>query len=256
MQTPTELPDPVKTTERSIEIMELLKEQDGMELQEIASETGIALSTVHRHLSTLNHHGFVVQSGSTYHVGLRFLEFGNFARKALDFFDITKEQADTLANETGEKIRLTTVENGMSVLLYRQMGDHPLRTAARIGKRQHLHQLAAGKAILASMPSKRVVEIIDRYGLPAKTENTITDREELFDKFETIREQQYGLNLGEAITGLNAIGSAIHDEAGDPVAALSISGPASRLSRDNLVNQMSEPLLSTIDEVEINMKHA
>lgn len=256
MQTPTDLPDPVKTTERSIEIMELIQEREGMELEDLAAETEMALSTVHRHLSTLTYHGFVVQSGSTYHVGLRFLDFGNFARQSLDYFDVAKEQADTLADETGEKIRLTTVETGMSVLLYRRMGDHPLRTAARVGKRQHLHQLAAGKAMLAEMAPDRVDEIVARRGLPAKTERTITDRDELFEKLETIHDRRYALNMGEAIPGLNAIGGAVHDENDYPVAALSISGPASRLSRDYLVDELSGLLLSAIDEVEINMKYA
>jgi len=248
--------DPVKTTERSIEILKLLQARDGMELKEVATELEMALSTVHRHLSTLSFHGFVVQSGSEYRIGLRFLDLGNYARESLDSFEVAKEQADTLADETGEKVRLIAVENGMSVLLYRRMGDHPLRTAARIGKRQHLHHLAAGKAILAEIQEERIERILDRWGLSPKTEDTITDHDELFDELETVRGRGYALNLGESIEGLHAVGAAIHDETGKPVAALSISGPASRLSRDYLVDELSELLLSTIDEAEINMKYA
>ena len=136
------------------------------------------------------------------------------------------------------------------------MGDHPLRTASRVGKRQHLHQLAAGKAMLAEMSEGRVDDIIDRHGLPAKTEQTITDRDGIFEELETIRAKRYALNLGEAIPGLNAIGAAVHDDTDEPVAALTISGPASRLSREYLVDELSELLLSAIDEIEINMKYA
>ena len=94
--------DPVKTTERSIEILKLLQARDGMELEEVTTELEMALSTVHRHLSTLSFHGFVVQSGSEYRIGLRFLDLGNYARESLDSFEVAKEQANTLADETGE----------------------------------------------------------------------------------------------------------------------------------------------------------
>ena len=247
--------DPVTTTERSIEILNILKGREEVGLEDLAEELDMALSTVYRHLATLCYHGFVCRTENGYRVGLRPLDFGNYARKSMDFFDVAREQANTLADETGEKVRLNTVENGMSILLFRRMGDHPLRTAARVGKRQHLHHLAAGKAMLADMEPERVERIIERHGLPMKTKRTIDGREELFEELETVRERGYGLNLGESIEGLNAIGSAVHDESGTPVAALSISGPANRLSSDYLVDELSGLLLITVDEVEINMKH-
>jgi len=155
--------DPVRTTERSIQILNILKEREEVGLEELAEELGMALSTVYRHLATLCYHGFVRRTDSGYRVGLRCLDFGNYARKSMVFFDVAREQANTLADETGEKVRLSTTENGMSVLLFRQMGDHPLRTAARVGKRQHLHHLAAGKAMLAEMDPERIERIIERH---------------------------------------------------------------------------------------------
>lgn len=248
--------DPVSTTGTSIEILETLKRRDGATITEVADKLQVAPSTVHRHLATLLDQGFVVRCDGEYRIGLRFLDFGICARQALGFYDIAKTQADILADETGEKARLIAIEDGLSVLVHRAMGDRPLRTSARIGSRRPLHQLAAGKSILAQLRENEIEWIIDRHGLSGRTENTITTRAALLAELETIRERGYGFNRSESIDGLNAVGTAFRDENGRPLGALSVSGPANRLKGDMLEEELPELLLGAVNEIEINLKYA
>lgn len=248
--------NPVVTSVTSFEVIEALKQLEGATVSEVADELDVAVSTAHRHLATLVGQGFAVREDNQYRVGLRFLEYGVFARSQLPYYEIANNQVDTLVEETSEKIRLTALEDDFAVLLYRRMGAHPLMTSSAIGGRRHLHQLAAGKAILAGLSDSEVRRIIERRGLPARTEATITSEDGLFEQLETIRDRGYAFNLGESVDGLHAVGAAFTNDDGRPLGALSIAGPANRLTRDVLEGELSTRLLGAINEVEINYKYA
>lgn len=247
--------NPVKTTETSLQVLETVKRLDGATITEVASDLELVPSTAQRHLQTLAEHGWLIKDDRVYEVGLRPLEYGIFARRSLDFYEIARKEVDILAEETGEKARLTGIQNGLSILLYRQMGERPLNTSAQIGAHRPLHQLAAGKAILAQLSRGQVEEIIARHGLTARTDRTITSQDELFSELKEIRERGFGFNFGESIVGLNAVGAAIRNEEGEPIGALSLSGPANRLDGEYLENELSRRLLAATNEVEINLKY-
>lgn len=246
----------VTTTETSLQILELLKEHQGLTLAELTTEVDAARSTIHRHLLTLEDNAFIVRENGTFYLGLRFLDFGIRARNRVQFFDIACSLVDRVAEETGEKVWLVAKEGDFSVHLYKAYGDNPLETSARVGQRRHLHQLAAGKAILASLPERELNSIIERQGLPQKTENTITDSGELFNELDDIEERGYAFNIGESITGLNAVGAAIRNEDGYPIGSLSISGPANRVKDDLLREQLPDTLLAAIDEIHIHLRYS
>lgn len=248
--------NPVSTTVTSFDIVDALREMNGGTVSEVAKELDIAVSTAHRHLATLVNQGFVVRDENRYDIALRFLDYGIYARNKLGYYDIAKNQVDMLADETGEKVRLTALEDDFCVLLYRRMGNHPLNTTAAVGNRRHLHQLAAGKSILASLPTSEVDRIIERRGLPARTENTITSKDRLMEELEEIRSRGYAYNRGESIDGLNALGACFRDEDGNPIGALSLSGPANRLQGELFEEELPKLLLGAINEVEINLKYA
>jgi len=117
-----------------------------------------------------------------------------------------------------------------------------------------MHYNSGGKAILAHLPDREVNVIIDEYGLPAQTENTITTRETLFDELERIREQGYALNLSEDLKGIHAIGVPLTFD-GEIQGALSIAGPAHRLSKERCEGEVFDQLRAATDEIELNLAY-
>ncbi|WP_436348394.1 IclR family transcriptional regulator [Natronorubrum sp. FCH18a] len=111
-----------------------------------------------------------------------------------------------------------------------------------IGNWVYLHANSAGKAILAHLPEDEVREIIETYGLPAQTENTITDPETLFEELETVRERKYAMNFQEDLRGLYAIATPIIRD-GRPVAAVTVAGAANRLTEERIEDDVYESLL-------------
>ena len=249
------LNSPERSAAQAFEVLEVLRELGDVTTKEVATVLDVPKPTAEQHLQLLERSEFVVSDGDCYQIGFKFLDFGIHARQALDYYETAQEQVDMLAKETDEKVRLIGTENGLSVLLYRVMGNHPLQTTSQIGNRRPLHQLAAGKSILAFLPRKKVEEIITRRGLPPRTENTITDPEVLFTELDEIRERGYGFNRQESIEGLNAVGAPFRNEVGRPIGALSISGPANRIKEDLLEKELPDLLMAATNEIEINLKY-
>jgi IclR family acetate operon transcriptional repressor len=89
-----------------------------------------------------------------------------------------------------------------------------------------------GKAILAFLPQQVVTSIVEQHGLPALTPRTITDVAALQRELARIRKQGYAIDDVENEEGIRCVGAPIFDYRGRPVAALSLSGPAFRLTRE------------------------
>lgn len=247
---------PVKTVETASELLEYIKEGDAVTLPELTDRLELAKSTVHRHLKTLENLDFVVAEGDEYRIGLRMLDFGIHARDQRPLYREAKETIDELATETGEKVWLITHEHGRSIHLYSATGKRSVRTPAREGDQGYLHQHAAGKAILATFAQDRVERIVERYGLPAETEQTLTDSEELFDELAAVRERGFAFNRGESIPRLNAVGAPITDSDGEAIGSISVSGPSNRVEGAYLTEELPDLLLGVANEIEINLNYS
>lgn len=247
---------PVETVETAFDILALLKRTDGAGITELADELDLAKSTVHRHVKTLESRGLLVREDNGYRVGTWFLDYGIHVRNRHRLYDVVRPKVEDLAAATDEKVWCVIEEHGVGVHIYGARGRNSVRTHARIGKRTPLHQFAAGKAILAHLPSSRIEEIIDDHGLPERTPETITDREALRDSLEEIRERGYAFNREESVRGVNAVGAPIRDESGVAIGAISVAGPANRLQGEFLTDELPDLLLGATNEVEVNLAHS
>lgn len=256
METSTKERRTVKTTETVFAILEILKERDGARITEVAEALELAKSTVHRHLTTLVEREYAVKEGDVYHVSLRFIELGEHARDRKKGYQLARTNVEELATETDERVQFIVEEHGWAVYVHRALGSHGVQTDPGIGKRIPLHATSAGKSILAYLPDDRVSWIIDQRGLPAITDHTITDREELFDDLESIREQGYSVNNQENVDGLRAIGVPVLRPDNRVLGALSVSGPTRRMKGDWFAHELPDLLLGTANELELNIAHS
>ncbi|WP_435075515.1 IclR family transcriptional regulator [Halorubrum sp. HHNYT27] len=247
--------DTVSTLDTALSIVHVIESNGALTLSEIATELEISTSTVHRHLNTLRSHGYLVREGTEYRLGMPFLTLGGRVQTNKQVFDLAKQKVDQLAAETGERVQFVVEENGLRYYLYTQSGENAVQTDASIGKSGPLHVSASSKAILAELPEARVDEIIEEHGLSASTEQTITDREELFEELDTIRESGVAYNNEEATPGLRAVGAAVCDPDGFPVGGLSISGPANRFKDDLYREKLPNLVLAAVNELELKLAY-
>lgn len=246
---------PVKATETTLAIIDILMEVDGAGVTEIADRLDIAPSAVHKHLSTLQEHRYVVNEDSEYRLGLRFLELGGYTRHQMELYGTAKPEVELLASETGEKANLLMEEYGLGIYLYRSMGSKAVQINTYTGEAVHLHNTALGKALLAHLPRERVEEIIDQHGLPSATDRTITDREELFESLAEVQEQGIAFDNEERINGLRCVAVPILNDDGKAMAAISVSGPKSRMTNERFREEIPEKLFQKANLIELELSY-
>ncbi len=191
----------VKSAKVSFEIVEAIRELDGAGVSELARELDMPTSTIHDHLRTLEAEEYLVKEGNTFHVSTRFLQLGEHARNRKKAFEVAHPEIDDLAEETGEHANLMIEEHGLGIFLYKACGSNAVQLDTRAGMRVPLQTTAMGKSIMAHRPREEVEAILDQHGFPQVTENTITDRGELFDQLAEIRERGYAYDDTERVKG-------------------------------------------------------
>lgn len=247
----------VKTAKTVFEVLETLHSMEGARVTELANEMGMAKSTIYRHLSTLESSEYVVKEGDRYDIGLRFLTLGEYARNRDEAYQRVRPKIEQLADETDESVQFLVAEHGKAVYIYRETGSEAVSTPnSRIGERIPLHATAAGKSILACYPEEEVRTIVDRVGLAALTENTITDEEALLEELETIEDRGYSMNREENVEGIHAVGVPIKRTNGWPIGAISVSGPAHRLQGSAFEEELPAILLETANQLELNIAYS
>jgi DNA-binding IclR family transcriptional regulator len=247
--------DTVRSVETSYEILDALQRMDGARITELADELGLASSTIHRHLSTLENLEFVVNQGSQYHIGLRYLSLGAYAREYKQAYRLAKHRVAKLADETGERAQFVVEEHGRGIHIFTRTGDNAVTADAGIGKRVYLHASSAGKSILAFVPEQRRQQILDTHGLPQITDNTVTDRDVLLDELNDIRDRGFASNKEESIEGLRAVGAPVVGESGVVMGALSVSAPTHRM-KGNKIDNYIDALLGIVNELELNIEYS
>jgi len=241
----------VQATKTSLEVMETLRELDGARVTELAEALDLSPSTVHAHLSTLVSADYVVKSGDIYHLSLQFLGLADYVRNRRNAYRIADSYTDQLAPETERRAVVVEEENRRGVYMYTYSGKHAVWTYSTVGKRFHLHQTAAGKAILSRLPRERVVDIVEEWGLPAATENTTTDRDELLEELDAVDERGVAFNDEEQLDGVKAVGVPVDGSDGRVAGAFSVASPANRMTEDRFTEEIPKILLGVANEFEL-----
>jgi DNA-binding IclR family transcriptional regulator len=237
----------VKTSGR---VIHALADRGPSGVTELADALEMPKSTVHVHLSTLVEQDLVLNEGGTYRLSLRFLEIGGKVR-SYTIFDQAKREVDAVADDLDELVNLMVEEDGMGVYIYSVRGNDAVDLDTTPGRHYPLNTTALGKAIMAYMNEERVHEVVDRYGLPGRTERTITDRADLFDRLETIRERGYAYDDEENLRGVSCVAVPIVVERG-VLGALSVSGPVSRMRS---TDRICERLQDAANVIEVSVEY-
>lgn len=246
----------VKSLGTGFEIVAALETLEEAGVTDIARETGIAKSTVHDHLQTMIEHEYVIKRGNTYELGLKFLTHGGRNRDGMDLYQVARPELRELANESGELVNLVTEEHGLGVYLDLKRGDNAVNLDSYLGKREYLHSTAVGKTILAYRPAEYVDQVVEKHGLPAETENTVTTRDDLDDRLETIRSRGYAIDQEERLPGLCCVAAPVTDGNDYALGAISISGPKSRMQEDRLETELADRVSQVANVVEVNLAYS
>lgn len=199
----------------------------------IAAHVGLHKSTCFGLLNTLQHLGYVVQDKETgrYSLGIKTFQLGQAYTANLDIRKLAQPQLAALAEKSCETVRLVLREGLHVVYIDKIEAPHAVSISSRIGQRARLHCTGVGKVILAHMAPEDQKHALEG-ALEPSTKYTITDKETLFDHLNIVRQQGFGFADQEAEIGMRCLAAPIFDSEGNVPAAISISGPAARLTEE------------------------
>lgn len=217
--------------DKALIILELLdNSKTGSTLAEVAEKVGLPKPTVHRLLSTLVNRGFVARTPwNGYAIGRKVIALGAAAAEKDTLILAARPTLWALAEHCEETVQLGVLMGDQLLFVER---IEPENQAVRIGRMPspltELHTSGMGKALLAASTD----EFIDHYleaGLERFTDKTITDVRQLRQEIQDIREAGFAVSNEERYDGVFAVGAAILNREGHPVAAVSIAAPAHRV---------------------------
>lgn len=254
--TPEQNKNTVLSVDRAFEMLETIRDQGDVGVTELAEVLNVSKSTVHNHLNTMETRGYVVKQDGSYQLGLRFLSFPDVLQKSNRLYQTAKDEVDDLVERTGERSQILCEENGYGVYIYQQTVDRAITTNSKVGSRVSLHSTAIGKALLAFQPQEKVDRILDRDGIPAKTENTITSRDEFEEELKRVREEGIAFDDEEGIEGMRCVAAPIRDEDNVSVGAISVSGPCTRITGDQFRETIPREVERAAQAIEINYRYS
>lgn len=228
---------------RVLECFSLLEPR--LPLTDIARRVGLPLSTTHRILTTLRAVGLVEQEGDRdlYRLGLKLLELGSMVLANMEVHREALPYIEELVRETGETVHLGVFDGSQVVSIEKIDSPHGLASNVTIGKSAPAYCTGVGKALLAYQSDSTVERVCD-LGLQKYTRQTITDPGKLRRELDRVRAQGYAVDNMEHQPDVRCVAAPIRDHSGQVIASLSVSGPATRMTKDRVA-----PLAFRVREV-------
>lgn len=232
MERMTSVQPPVKSADRTLEVLEALAASPGRRsLVELSRALDIPKSSLHGILRTMARRGWVETdpTGTRFGLGVRALEVGAAYLDADDAVGLVSGVLDDLSRQFGEAVHLGRLDGPDVVYLAKRESVHRLRLYSAIGRKLPAHATALGKALLARNPDP---DGQLRWPLPRLTARTITDREALHAELELTRERGYAVDREENTDGIVCFAIVV-PLAEPPTDAISMSVPAARIGPES-----------------------
>ena len=232
---PRENTGQVQSLCRALSILNVIADEDrGLTMTDIAQRAGLPLSTTHRLLTTLQHERYVRfdNEQSQWMMGVQAFIIGNAFVHSRDIIATSRPFMTALMEKSGETVNLAVADQGECIYLAQIECRQMMRVQAKPGSRVPMHSSAVGKALLSAMPDEKARKFLAMRELERGTDKTVVNLKALCTEIDGVRANEFGFDDQEHCVGLRCVASVIYDEFGEPMAAVSLSGPLARIGDD------------------------
>lgn len=238
----------VQSVDRALAILDILARRGEAGVTELAAELDVHKSTAFRLVGALEARRLVeqVSERGKYRLGFGIVRLAGATTATLDLPRESQPVCERLAAEFDETVNVAIMNDGQATNVTQVFGTAAVTTRNWIGQRTPLHATSSGKVLLAWAPEDALTLALDT--LERYTPHTITSRSKLLAELETVRRRGWGCTAEEFEVGLNAVAAPIRGDAGEVVAAVSVSGPAYRLAPERYP-AMAERLRTGAEEI-------
>ena len=227
---------PVGVVGKVLRILEALDASPaGLQLREIAQQTSVNKSTAYRFVAHLESEGYLLRDETgAYVVGPKLARLGAGIAYHATLRKISRPVALGLSNETKETVNVGVLDGHEVLYLDVIESPHSFRMASKPGMRRPVNCTALGKALVAFLPSQYREEILLALTFERATPRTIANLARFKKELARVVQQGYAIDDQETDMGARCVAVPILDESRNVAAAISVSGPITRMSRDRI----------------------
>lgn len=224
-----------QTVLKALDVIECLAStKRPMSAPEVAKQCQMSRPTVYRLLSTLQSRGYVTNVEHEYTLGTRFLSLSRVLLESFELSDLVQPYLRELSDLSGETTYMSILDGTKVLYINKVESTQPIRTNCTIGTRNPSYSSSMGKALLAFLPDAERDALLDKLELVKHGPKTITDRDELLADLQRTRERGYAIDDNEMEDNVRCVGAPIFDHMRRPIAAMSVSGPAYRMTMERM----------------------
>ncbi|NKQ58902.1 IclR family transcriptional regulator [Amycolatopsis sp. K13G38] len=202
-------------------------------LAELSARTGLPKATAHRLAGQLVHWGGLERAGGAYRLSMKLFELGQRVPQRRDLREAALPYMQDLYESTHENIHLAVPDGAHTLFLEKVTGHRSTPIRSRVGARMPLHCTATGKLFLALGPPACFARVVAA-GLTRQTPRTIVLPGLLRKELDRAQERGYGVQSEESEIGVAAVAAPVFDSGRRLLAAISITGSATRMDLDRL----------------------
>ena len=227
---------PVGVVTKVLRILETLHEApSGLQLKDVAQQTAINKSTAYRFLAHLEHEGYVFRDAAgAYAIGVRLARLASGSSYQTTLRKLSRPVLQQLWRTTGETVNLAVLDGREVLYLDVMESSHTFRLVSQVGLRRPVYCTALGKVMLAYIPEEEQPYFFSGMAFERLTPHTVKSVAQLRKELAAIRQRGYSIDNEEVYLGSRCIGTPIFDSSGRIAAALSVSGPTTRVTKERV----------------------
>ncbi len=231
----------IQSLSNALSILELFSiEREEYGMGEIANLLGLKKRNAERLLNTLERQEYLERNRVTgnYRLGFRVFELGQRYKEQLSLMKQAAPVVREISKRSGETSYAGDLRGEYVVYLVAEESTKHIRVVSRLGMRFYPHTTALGKAILAFSDQGVVDKIFPEEELPTKTPKSISQKSALKEELAMVRERGYALDMEEEEEGVICVAVPVFDYKLRIAGAISLSGPATRLSMERIEDEL------------------
>jgi IclR family KDG regulon transcriptional repressor len=226
----------IQSVSHALDVLEEFRgDIDELGVTELSKKLKLHKNNVFRILATLQSRNYIEQNkaNENYRLGIKCLELGQTFIQQRGMLKQAKPILHELSEKAGETAYVSILRANDVVYLDSVEASTTVRVVSRLGLHMPIHATAAGKAIIAYESEDEIRKRFNR-DMSRFTPNTLSSIDDLLKDLKAVRDRGYAADLEEFEEGLRCIAAPIRDYTRKVIGALSISGPAHRLTDEKI----------------------
>lgn len=244
--------DYVQSIDRMFQILNTFTaEKPSHSTSEIAQMTGLSRPTVRRILMTLEYLGYIKSDHANYSLTMKIIELSSvYLTSQASVWQMARPFMESFVQETGESSSISILEDDKILYVARVSKKRIMSLNLEVGSTLPAVSTSMGQVLLAYLPEDELNRRLNKIKFEKFTENSIVDKEELFEVLKGIRENGWGGVDQQLEEGVRSIAVPIRRLGGEVIAAINCSVHAGRVSKERLMEEFLPKLKEVAQQIE------